>query len=162
MLPLTIWYGVSALWMQSYGTKFLKRNYFLEFLLSRTMYAGYRRFQKAKLFGATLPFSHYFYLKERNQLSKYEPNINHLHIGSLGESAWHADEEGGQDQLGCQVDSHHGFEEEILEEVCCVHDGEDEEWRKVGCQELVQDPSLQHHRHNNTFTWVSYGIFGLF
>ena len=67
-----------------------------------------------------------FYLKKRNQLSKYQPDVNHLNISGLWQCTRNADKKCGQDQLRSQIDGHYSFEKEIFEKVCGVHNGEDE------------------------------------
>ena len=56
-------------------------------------------------------------LNKWNQLSEYEPDVDHLDIGGGGQRLGHADEEGGQHQQRGQVHRHHCFEEEWVEEV---------------------------------------------
>ena len=71
------------------------------------------------------------HLNPRNDLCKYEPRIFPLDIGGTGQSRWHADEQGGQDQESGQVHRHDRFEEELLEEVGGVHDAEHQDGWQV-------------------------------
>ena len=77
-----------------------------------------------------------------NQLREDEPDINHLDIGGGRQRLGHADEEGGQHQLRGQVHRHHRLEEEGLEEVGGVHDGEDEDCGEVGGEDLIDYPPI--------------------
>ena len=72
-------------------------------------------------------------LKEWNDLSKDQPNINHLDIGCGGETAGDTDKEGGEDEEGGQVHRNNRLEEEVLEEVGGVHDAEHLRGRCHGC-----------------------------
>ena len=58
-----------------------------------------------------------------------------------------ADEQGGQDQEGGEVHCHYRLEEEVLEEVGGVDDGEHEDGGKVDGEDRVEESSLEHHRH---------------
>ena len=82
------------------------------------------------------------HLNKRNHLGKYQPNINHLHIGCGGEALGDTDEEGGEDEEGGQVNSHHSFEKEIFEEICSIDNDEDEDGWKVDCEDGIVNPSL--------------------
>ena len=66
---------------------------------------------------------------ERNQLREDEPDIDHLHVGGGGEGVRDGDEEGRENQLGGEVDRHHGLEEERFEEVRGVDNTEDQDAR---------------------------------
>ena len=81
------------------------------------------------------------YLCKGNQLSEYEPDINHLDIGGGGQRLGHADEEGGQHQQRRQVHCHHRLEEEGLEEVGGVDNTQDGKDGKESCEKLIDDPS---------------------
>ena len=85
--------------------------------------------------------------KERNELSKDEPNINHLNISSGGEAARHADEEGGENQEGSEIDTDHSFKEERFEVVCGVNYDQDQHCWEIGCQKFILYPSLQENNH---------------
>ena len=75
-------------------------------------------------------------------MREYKPDVYHLDIGGGGQRLGHADEEGGQHQLRGQVHRHHRLEEEWLEEVGGVDDGEDEDGREVGGEDLIDDPPI--------------------
>ena len=66
-------------------------------------------------------------LHEWDHLGKYQPNINHLHIGSWRKALGDTDEEGGEDKEGGQVDSHHSFKKEVFEEVSSIDDDENKD-----------------------------------
>ena len=81
-------------------------------------------------------------LCKRNQLSKDQPDVDHLDIGGGGQRLGHADEEGGQHQQRRPVDRHHRLKEERLEEVGGVDNTQDEKGGKEGGEELIDDPSI--------------------
>ena len=80
-------------------------------------------------------------------MRKYEPDVDHLDVGGLGQAAGDADEQCGQHQEGGQVHRHRRLEEEVLEEVGRVDYGEDEDGGKVDGQDGVQDSSLEDQGH---------------
>ena len=41
----------------------------------------------------------------QDHLCEDQPDIDHLHVGRLWEAAWNADEQGGQDEQGGEIDS---------------------------------------------------------
>ena len=55
-------------------------------------------------------------------MRKYEPDVDHLDVGGLGQASGDADEQGGEHQEGGQVHRHRRLEEEVLEEVGRVDD----------------------------------------
>ena len=84
------------------------------------------------------------YFCEGNQLSEYEPDVNHLDIGGGGQRLGHADEEGGQHQQRGQVHRHLRLEKKWFEEVGGIDNDEDEYSRKVGGEKLIHDPPVHH------------------
>ena len=88
-------------------------------------------------------------LNPGNELRKDEPDINHLHVSRAGQGRWHADEQGGQDQESGQVHRHDRFEEELLEEVGCVHDAEHQDGWQVDCEDRVHDSPTKHKHHGD-------------
>ena len=42
-------------------------------------------------------------LNPGNHLGEDQPQVDHLHVGRLWKAAWHADEQGGQDEQGGEV-----------------------------------------------------------
>ena len=89
-------------------------------------------------------------LCKRNQLSKDQPDVDHLDIGGGGQRLGHADEEGGQHQQRGQVHRHHRLEEERLEEVGGVDNAEDEYGGQEGGQELIHDPPVHNDLQINS------------
>ena len=90
-------------------------------------------------------------LKERNELSKYQPDINHLNVGGGWHAAGDTDEEGGEDEECCEVDTDNGFEKEGFEEVCDVHNDQDQHGGEVGCQKLIFNSSFKKYYHPDPF-----------
>ena len=84
-------------------------------------------------------------LTERNQLCKYQPDVNHLDIGGGWQAARDTDEEGRENEECCQVDRDDGLKEERFEEVCGINHGEDKKSRKVGGENLIYNPSLEYY-----------------
>ena len=78
-------------------------------------------------------------LNPRNELRKDEPHINHLHVSRAGQGRWHADEQGGQDQESSQVHRHDRFEEELIEEVGCVDDAEQQDGMQGDPEDRLED-----------------------
>ena len=74
------------------------------------------------------------HLGEGNQLGEDQPDVDHLDVGSRRQRVGDGDEEGGEDQLGGQVDCHNSLEEEGLEVIGGVDDTEDEDSRKISGQ----------------------------
>ena len=87
-------------------------------------------------------------------MRKYEPDVDHLDVGGLGQAAGDADEQGGEHQEGGQVHRHRRLEEEVLEEVGRVDYGEDEDGRQIDGQDGVQDSSLEDQGHLDSFVPV--------
>ena len=87
-------------------------------------------------------------------MRKYEPDVDHLDVGGLGQAAGDADEQGGEHQEGGQVHRHRRLEEEVLEEVGRVDYGEDKDGRQVDGQDGVQDSSLEDQGHLDSFVPV--------
>ena len=56
------------------------------------------------------------HLGEGSQLAEDQPDVNHLHVGRLGQALHLADEDGRHDQHGRQVDAQGRLEEARLEE----------------------------------------------
>ena len=54
-------------------------------------------------------------LKEGDEQIKNHPNINHLDVGSAGETGADADKEGDQDKHCCHINSYCWFKEERFE-----------------------------------------------
>ena len=95
-------------------------------------------------------------LNPRNELRKDEPHIDHLHVSGAGQSRRHTDEQGGQDQESGQVHRHDRFEEELLEEVGCVHDAEHQDGRQVDCEDRVHDSPTKYKRHGEASGRVAF------
>ena len=51
---------------------------------------------------------------EGHQQVEDQPDVNHLHIGCVGQIVAHADKHGRQHKHCCQIDCHNSFEEKIL------------------------------------------------
>ena len=79
-------------------------------------------------------------------LGKDQPDVDHLDVGGLRKAPWDADEEGGEDEEGGQVDRDDRLEEELLEEVGRVHDGEDQDGWQVDGEDGVEDTSSEDNR----------------
>ena len=87
-------------------------------------------------------------------MRKYEPDVDHLDVGGLGQAAGDADEQGGEHQEGGQVHRHRRLEEEVLEEVGRVDYGEDKDGGQIDSQDGVQDSSLEDQGHLDSFVPV--------
>ena len=97
----------------------------------------------------------YHCLSKGNQLSEYEPDVDHLDIGGGGQRLGHADEEGGQHQQRGQVHRHHRLEEERLEEVGGVDNAEYEDCRQEGGEKLIHDSSVHNNFQVNSLVWIT-------
>ena len=73
------------------------------------------------------------YFHKWNQLGEDQPNINHLDVSSRRKALRHTDKQSGQDQEGREVDGNNRLKKEILEEVCCVDDDQDENCWEINC-----------------------------
>ena len=85
-------------------------------------------------------------LNPGHRLGKDQPDVDHLDVGGLRKAPWDADEEGGEDEEGGQVDRDDRLEEELLEEVGRVHDGEHQDGWQVDGEDGVEDPSSEDNR----------------
>ena len=66
------------------------------------------------------------HLGEGSQLAEDQPDVDHLHVGRLRQALHLADEDGGHDQHGRQVDAQGRLEEARLEEGGGVGDEEEQ------------------------------------
>ena len=64
---------------------------------------------------------------DSQHLGKDQPNVDHLDISRLRKAVGHADEQGGEDEEGGEVDRDNGFKEKLLEKVGAVDNYHDEE-----------------------------------
>ena len=71
----------------------------------------------------------------------------HFDIGCLRKGSGDAYKESGEDEKRSEVDSDNGLEEEVLEEVGGIDDGEHQDGGKVDGEDRVEETSLEHHRH---------------
>ena len=85
-------------------------------------------------------------LNPGHRLGKDQPDVDHLDVGGLRKAPWDADEEGGEDEEGGQVDRDDRLEEELLEEVGRVHDGEHQDGWQVDSEDGVEDTSSEDNR----------------
>ena len=65
-------------------------------------------------------------LKERNNLGKDEPDVNHLDIGGGRKASRDTYEEGCKDKEGSEVHTDNSFKEEGFEEVCNIDNDENQ------------------------------------
>ena len=79
------------------------------------------------------------HLGEGNQLTEYQPEVDHLWIGGEGQLLHHADEDGRHHQHVGQVHCEGGLKEERLEEGGGKGDHEEEKGGEVGGQHLAHD-----------------------
>ena len=82
-----------------------------------------------------LRFSH---LEEWNHQVEDQPHVHHLDVRCLGKILGHGDEHGGQDEHHGQVDRDDGLEEEGLEVVGHVRDGDEEQGGDVHSEDGAQ------------------------
>ena len=98
-------------------------------------------------------------LNKWNQLSEYEPDVDHFDIGGGGQRLGHTDEEGGQHQQRGQVHCNLSLKEEWFEEVGGVDNTDDEDCREVGGEELIDDPSVHDNLQINSLIYVTWQSF---
>ena len=94
-------------------------------------------------------------------LCEYQPDVHHLEIGCGRKALRDTDEEGGEDEEGGQVDSHHSFEKEIFEEICSIYNDEDEDGWKVDCEDGIAYSSLQNNLDMDPLLYITWGKYFL-
>ena len=90
------------------------------------------------------------HFNKRNHLGKDQPNVDHFYVSCRRQALSHTDEDGCQHQETCQVNCNNGLKEEILKEVCDVHNHEDQDSRKVDCHDRIVDSSRQNQLYMNS------------
>ena len=83
------------------------------------------------------------HLNEGDSLGEDEPDIHQLDIRGGGEGAGDADEQGGENKEGSQVNGHNSFKEKIFEKVCGIDNAEEKKGWKVNCQNCICDSPLK-------------------
>ena len=87
-------------------------------------------------------------------LCEYQPDVHHLEISCGRKALRDTDEEGGEDEESCEVDSDNSLEEELLEVVCCVNNAENKESRKIDGHDSIVDPSLEENHQVDSFWFI--------
>ena len=85
------------------------------------------------------------HLSEGHKLTEYQPDVDHLWVGGVGQLLHHADEDGRHHQHVGQVHGEGGLKEERLEEGGGEGDHHQEEGGEVGGHHLAHDLPLQHN-----------------
>ena len=87
------------------------------------------------------------HLCEREELAKYQPNVNHFGVGGGGQLLHHTGEDGRHHQHVRQVHAYSCLKVELLEKGCGKGDDDEQDGGQIGAHHLTRDLPSQNHCH---------------